>query len=318
MKFGKVLGDRARDSSSSSSSSSSTSREENQASLLEKVSRNVSRKVSFLDCVCGRRGACGGGQPAIAIAYSVPWPQNLVVGEEALESYNLLFGRFLAVQRANHELLECWKIVMRRKIQPGNGKGGGGGTDDSVDKAKTKLDGNTTESNSNYNSKSNSNSVTNLTYVLRSRIAFFVGNLLLFLKIDVAAAAYSTLVSEIKKTDNFDDVRSAHLRYLSHLRLRSFLDSERLSSSAGKILVISTRFCEFFRGLEDLGGLRAEVEEDFVRSEMEILGTSFDEEVRRFLDEAVARTSKGGEQFGGKELVARLNFNDFFSNKIKP
>ena len=229
---------------------------------LKKVHESILRKIAWLD---------GGGASdeektsPLKLYYSLPWPFHLVIQSASIKIYNRIFNRMFAVQRASYEIHQCWKILLEDK----------------------------------YRVLPNSDRLWLAPlWAIRTKMEFFLSNLLQYWKLDVAGSAFHQLQISINSTNSFESVQAAHIQYLGTLRRRCFFDSVTITKSLKRSLTIVLRFTEVIRRVRSLGEIPS--------GEVNRLSKMFDREtVQLFM---------ALEQSDALELCARLDFNGWYSS----
>ena len=228
---------------------------------FKKVQHAVSSKLAWLDV--SQTSSYHILEP-LQLQYSLPWPFHLILREESFKMYNRIFNRMFAVQRASYEIHQTWRVLLEEK----------------------------------YRSLPNSNRLWLAPlWATRTKMDFFVSNLLQYWKLDVAGSAFHKLKLQSIKVKSFEALTASHTQYLGLLRRHCFFDSERLSNSLKKILTMVLRFTETVRSVKSLGEIPS--------TEVNRLSKLFDLETSNFF--IILRESDA------TELHTRLDFNGWYS-----
>ncbi|XP_065836885.1 gamma-tubulin complex component 4-like [Oscarella lobularis] len=138
---------------------------------------------------------------------TVSWPLHILFTPSALKKYGSLFKFLLRVRRVQMSLQRAWAQQMSLKC---------------AERVDARLGG---------------------LWNLRNRMAFLIDNLQYYLQVNVLESQYSSLLSKIEDTKDFEVVCLAHDAYLSAIQEHAFLLMRPIARSLNEILDLSLQLC---------------------------------------------------------------------------
>lgn len=175
-----------------------------------------------------------------------------------MQSYNGFFRRLISIHRASYELQKSWRLLVLPEYR-------------------------------------NARHGMLALYALRAGMEFFVTNVLSYLKQDIAAASFHDLQDKLSSTNDYEELKEAHGRYLGTLRRGFFLDDVAFNESLNKILTLVHRFAALLQNIENVANIPVE--------EISRLRDMFDLETKSILE----LLRENAHSLG---LCLRLDFND--------
>jgi len=143
-----------------------------------------------------------GNAPTVVLSceYDLPPVLNDIFPDDVIESlYNSFFRRLFVVHRASYELQKCWRIL--------------------------------------YQASAAVKSEMVLLYPLRSKMDFFVNNMLAYFH-DIASQSFHDLDSAFRDVTEYDELITAHSVFLGAMRRGFLLDDQSFNESLSIILAL--------------------------------------------------------------------------------
>lgn len=158
----------------------------------------------------------------------VEWPLHLVLTQNALDQYGMLFRFMLCLRRVETALKEAWAALNQTQFKGVVLRG------DSAQTARLMT-----------------------LWRLRSSMAYLVNNLQYHLQVDVVDALHKQLLDQIKTASDFQLVEEAHESFMEALITRSFLHNKVIRNTIDTVLRRCLRFCSLVDRFVRLEGLKA-------------------------------------------------------------
>ncbi|KAF8058112.1 GCP4 [Scenedesmus sp. PABB004] len=151
---------------------------------------------------------------------SLPWPLGVLLTRRHMERYNALFQLLLRLKRVQLALEQAWQELGRLC-----GRRGGGTSPADI----TPL------------------------LQLRQHMGHLVGNLQIYLQLDVVETNYARLVDKVAAAQDFAEAEHAHERFLHALLTQSFLSHTSLVRQLGEVFGQTSALCRLVRGARERG-----------------------------------------------------------------
>ena len=213
------------------------------------------------------------GWDALELEYRVPWPLGLVVTRDAIARYNRMFQYAFRLRRVLAALDEAWLELRRR----------------GDDEHRRRL------------------------AACQSFARFLLNNLLTYLQVDVIEASHAEMLARIRAApEDVSNAQRALRACLARVAAQSFLDLERVSDVVERVMALATRLARLVAaGRDDAADLDAVAEKEREAGEIAAAHERVAAELWRTLrSERLADDPKAPHL---RQLLLRLNFNDFFS-----
>ncbi|XP_076749465.1 gamma-tubulin complex component 4 [Xylocopa sonorina] len=150
---------------------------------------------------------------------------------------------------------------------------------------------------------------------LRNNLIFIIDNLQYYLQVDVLESQYTIMETNMKNTQNFEDVQRAHSIFLANVMSQTFLlgNSTDRKNAVNKLIKLLLRLCDDFilqASMWEVGNLLLTEKE-----ELKTLSATL-ESLMDWLTKTLnrVRAQPSGEHLA--QLLLRLDFNRWFSKKI--
>ena len=144
---------------------------------------------------------------ALSVKMQLGWPLNMIITQETILKYNLIFRHLLYLKYVEHNLAKVWKQ------QQSFG-------------AYTLFE------------------PLKLIALLRTQVIGFIRNISSFVFIDVIEPAYAELVSKLKVAKSIDDIKSGHDAYLNRILDQCLLTQDGLLERLHDLMHSSKRFAD--------------------------------------------------------------------------
>ncbi|KAJ1475949.1 Spc98 family-domain-containing protein [Baffinella frigidus] len=165
----------------------------------------------------GGDGEEEGALDRLRMVYDMEWPLGtLLLTPAVMLKYNALFSFLLRLKRAQAELQQAW-----HETQSGRYGRAIASTLHKLTQSSRHMTG---------------------MWALRSEMALLVNNLLYYLQCDVIDAHFETLRTQVKDSQSFETVRSAHGRFLESITNESLMRNKLAFSTITAILRIILKF----------------------------------------------------------------------------
>ena len=213
------------------------------------------------------------GWDALELEYRVPWPLGLVVTRDAIARYNRMFQYAFRLRRVLAALDEAWLELRRR----------------GDDARRRRL------------------------AACQSFARFLLNNLLTYLQVDVIEASHAEMLARIRAApEDVSNAQRALRACLARVAAQSFLDLERVSDVVERVMALATRLARLVAAGHDAADdLDAVAEKEREAGEIAAAHERVAAELWRTLrSERLADDPKAPHL---RQLLLRLNFNDFFS-----
>mmetsp|Transcript_7200 Transcript_7200/g.12860 ORF Transcript_7200/g.12860 Transcript_7200/m.12860 type:complete len:840 (+) Transcript_7200:124-2643(+) len=167
----------------------------------------------------------------------VHWPLHLILTDNTLEQYGMLFQFLLCLKRVENSLKETWGILNQTRFK-----------------------------------RTRHQNRLMMLWRLRSSMAFLVNNLQFHLQVDVIDSLEKQLMDKLACAKNFDVVEEAHARFMENLITRSFLHNKVIRNTIDTVLRRCLRFCNLVKkfarapnAVHELDHSFAEISQSFSR-----------------------------------------------------
>ena len=213
------------------------------------------------------------GWDALELEYRVPWPLGLVVTRDAIARYNRMFQYAFRLRRVLAALDEAWLELRRR----------------GDDERRRRL------------------------AACQSFARFLLNNLLTYLQVDVIEASHAEMLARIRAApEDVSNAQRALRACLARVAAQSFLDLERVSDVVERVMALATRLARLVAAAhDDAADIDAVAEKEREAGEIAAAHERVAAELWRTLrSERLADDPKAPHL---RQLLLRLNFNDFFS-----
>ncbi|WIA33536.1 hypothetical protein OEZ86_006660 [Tetradesmus obliquus] len=156
----------------------------------------------------------------MALEAQLPWPLGVLITPSHMKRYNALFQLLLRLKRVQLSLEQTWQELGRLC-----GRGGGG---------------------------TSASDITPLLQ-LRQHMGHLVGNLQIYLQLDVVESNYARLQEKVAAAQDFEEAERAHDRFLQALVAQSFLGSGILGKQLSEVFGQSAALCRLVKGAREDG-----------------------------------------------------------------
>ena len=222
------------------------------------------------DLPCSTRAGSGNDQASsttvLSCEYCLPPVLKSIFSDEAIESsYNSFFRRLFAIHRASFELQKCWSMLLREPIA----------------------------------TRSEMVAINQL----RSKMHFYINNLQIYLQ-EIVAESFHHLEVAFQDTMDYEEVISAHSRFLGTMRRGFFLDDQSFNESFGAILALTHWFASIISAAE--GTAEADLRKIVSRNVVSCISERFDLESKTLFQLLSGNPDAVG-------LCLRLGFNGHYN-----
>ncbi|GBG28794.1 Gamma-tubulin complex component 4 [Hondaea fermentalgiana] len=208
----------------------------------------------------------------------VDWPLHLVLTQNALDQYGMMFRFLLSLRRVEIALKEAWALLNQTRFKRVRGN--------PAQMARLMT-----------------------LWRLRSSMAYWVNNLQYHLQVDVVDAAHKTLLDEIRNASDFKFVEQAHDKFVETFITGAFLHNKTVRETIDHVLRRCLRFCSLVERFARLDAASADGASADAQK-YEDLDKAFND-----LAKAYARDAKFLYQMLlslNSNMLLRIDFNGFF------
>jgi len=204
----------------------------------------------------------------------VDWPLHLILTQNSLDQYRMMFRFLLSVRRVEHSLKETWAILNQTKFK------------------------------ATWNNTAEDNQRLMQLWRLRSSMAYLLNNLLFHLQIDVIDSLQERMKEQIQDASDFGAVARAHRAFIDNLITKSFLHKAQVREHIDIVL----RKCLRFTSLVGNFVVRHERNED-----MTDIDKALNEVAQSYTQEANFLFYIVSNDDTNVPLRTRIDFNGHFS-----
>eukprot|EP00347_Sterkiella_histriomuscorum_P015647 403356230 len=207
----------------------------------------------------------------LSLDYRSHWPLHLMFSPDVIEKYNTLFRFLLPIKRIQLDLQHVWAVKVRLMKQfshiPAFRK----------------------------------------TMLLRQHMSFLVDNLFSYLQVDVLESQWTKLEKGINITQDFEEVRLLHDKYLLSITEQCFLNNNQVLKVIQDVIHMCMLMCKLLKQLDVYNHEAVEDEFDKIKSNFENQSNKMFKLLSNFKNYHQSSPYLA-------QLLLRLDYNNYMSN----
>lgn len=203
----------------------------------------------------------------IELNYEAEWPFHVLITKNVLKQYNKVFSFLLSIRKVQNGLHSCFALQIEMKKL-----------------GKQDFDARV--------------------WQIRNNMSFLVDNLQFYLQADVLETQFEEMISKIKATKDFEQIRHTHDMFLIRVQEQCFMFEKQLSKCLIEILDICKCFSDILRSKKDSG--------EELPKELQTPIKEFQNRTNVLFNVFKTLEKRQGSHL--KQLLTRINFNNYFSS----